>query len=91
MCQQQRFFEITMGTGAIMIGLASVIIGINLFKNMTFIKATLAVVIGAVIYKGCIAAAIAVGLQATDMKLITALLFLLVLTINGRKKGDQHA
>lgn len=91
MCQQQRFFEITMGTGAIMIGLASVIIGINLFKNITFIKATLAVIIGAVIYKGCIAAAIALGLQATDMKLITALLFLLVLTINGRKKGDQHA
>ena len=91
MCQQQRFFEITMGTGAIMIGLASVIIGINLLKNITFIKATLAVVIGAVIYKGCIALAIALGLQATDMKLITAMLFLLVLTVNGRKKGDQHA
>ena len=91
MCQQQRFFEITMGTGAIMIGLASVIIGINLLKNITFIKATLAVVVGAVIYKGCIALAIALGLQATDMKLITAMLFLLVLTVNGRKKGDQHA
>ena len=91
MCQQQRFFEITMGTGAIMIGLASVIIGINLLKNITFIKATLAVIVGAVIYKGCIALAIALGLQATDMKLITAMLFLLVLTVNGRKKGDQHA
>ena len=80
-----------MGTGAIMIGLASVIIGINLLKNITFIKATLAVIVGAVIYKGCIALAIALGLQATDMKLITAMLFLLVLTVNGRKKGDQHA
>lgn len=91
MCQQQRFFEVSMGTGAIMIGLASVIIGINLFKNVTFIKATAAVIIGAIIYKGCIALAIALGLQATDMKLITALLFLLVLTINGRKKGESHA
>lgn len=91
MCQQQRFFEITMGTGAIMIGLASVIIGINLFKQMTFIKATLAVIIGAVIYKGCIAAAIALGLQAVDMKLITALLFLAVLTFNGKRKGNKHA
>ena len=32
MCQQQRFFEISMGTGTIVIGLASVIIGTNVFK-----------------------------------------------------------
>ncbi len=52
MCQQQRFFEIQMGTGAIVIGLASVIIGINLFRRLTFIKATTAVVLGSILYKG---------------------------------------
>jgi len=40
MCQQQRFFDITMGTGAVVIALASVIIGTSLFKNLTFMKAT---------------------------------------------------
>ena len=35
-CQEQRVFEISSGTGAIVIGLASVIIGTSLFKNLTF-------------------------------------------------------
>ena len=61
MCQQQRFFEISMGTGTIVIGLASVIIGTNVFKG-NLIKATTAVVIGSVIYKACVAIAIEVGL-----------------------------
>ena len=38
MCQQQRFFDISMGTGTMVIGLASVIIGTNLFKKVTIIK-----------------------------------------------------
>ena len=37
-CQEQRVFEISSGTGAIVIGLASVIIGTSLFKNLSFIK-----------------------------------------------------
>ena len=79
MCQQQRFFEIQMGTGAIVIGLASVIIGINLFRRLTFIKATTAVVLGSILYKGCVAAAISFGMSANDMKLVTAVLFLVIL------------
>lgn len=81
MCQQQRFFEISMGTGTIVIGLASVIIGTNVFKG-NLIKATTAVVIGSVIYKACVAIAIEAGLPATDLKLITAVLFLIILIIS---------
>ena len=91
LCQQQRFFDVTMGTGAIMVGLASVIIGMNLFKSFNFVKGTTAVIIGAIIYKACIAGAIAIGFQAIDMKLITAALFLGVLMINSRGKGDHNA
>lgn len=91
LCQQQRFFEITMGTGAIVTALAAVIIGMNIFKNMTFIKGTTAAICGAIVYKACTAIAIAAGLQATDMKLITAVLFLIVLTVNGRGKGEKNA
>ena len=66
-------------TGAIVIGLASVIIGINLFRRLTFIKATTAVVLGSILYKGCVAAAISFGMSANDMKLVTAVLFLVIL------------
>jgi putative ABC transport system permease protein len=86
MCQQQRFFDISMGTGTMVIGLASVIIGTNLFRRMTAMKATTAVVIGSIIYKGCVAAAIAVGMSATDMKLITSVLFLAILIISMERK-----
>lgn len=91
MCQQQRFFEISMGTGTIVIGLASVIIGTNVFKGK-FFKATTAVVIGSVIYKACVAIAIEVGLPATDLKLITATLFLIILIVSmDRKKKVKKA
>lgn len=56
MCQQQGFFEISMGTGAVVIGLATVIIGTNLFK-VNFMKSTTAVMIGSIIYKLCISLA----------------------------------
>jgi putative ABC transport system permease protein len=93
MCQQQRFFDVSMGTGTVVIGLASVIIGTNVFKNVTFVKATTAVMVGAIVYKACVAIAIAMGLSASDMKLITALLFLviLIITIDRKKKVKRNA
>lgn len=90
LCQQQRFFDVSMGPGAIVLGLAAVIIGTNLFKNFGFVKGTTAAIVGAVLYKACYAGAIALGMEAIDMKLITAILFLVVLMINtGKKKGGQ--
>lgn len=90
LCQQQRFFDVSMGPGSIVLGLAAVIIGTNLFKHVGFVKGTTAAVIGAVIYKACYAAAISRGMPAMDMKLITAILFLVVLLLsNGKKKGGE--
>ncbi len=91
MCNQQRFFDISMGTGTIVIGLASVIIGTNLFKRLTFMKATTAAIIGSVIYKACVAIAISMGLKSMDMKLITGILFLIILVagqFGGKGKND---
>lgn len=87
MCQQQRFFDISMGTGTMVIGLASVIIGTNVFGRLSFLKTTTAVIIGSVIYKACVAIAIACGMQAIDMKLITGALFLVILIVSSLKKG----
>lgn len=59
--QEQRFFDISMGTGTVVIGLASVIIGTSLFKKVTLLRVTTSVVAGSVIYKGCVALAINFG------------------------------
>ncbi len=84
--QKSGFFEISTGTGTIVIGLASVIIGINVFKKLTFFKATSAVVFGSILYKACVAIAIACGMAASDLKLITAVLFLIILVVSNDRK-----
>ena len=91
-CQEERVFEISMGTGAIVIGLASVIIGTSLFRKITIMQATTAVLIGSVIYKACVAVAIR-NFQPQAMKLITAVLFLVILIISmeRRKKVKTDA
>lgn len=86
MAQQQRFFDISMGTGTMVIGLASVIIGMNLFKRISFVKTTAAVVLGSIIYKACVAVALMVIPEATYMKLVTATLFLLILVLSMERK-----
>ena len=93
LCQEQRFFDISMGTGTMVIGLASVIIGTNLFKRLSFMKSTTMVIIGSIIYKACVSIAISCGLEATDMKMITAALFLVILVLSNtkRKKVRIHA
>lgn len=85
-CQQQRYYDISMGTGTIVIGLASVIIGTNLFKSWSFIQATTAVLAGSILYKACVAGAMAVGLDPQNMKLVTAVLFLVILVFSMERK-----
>ena len=91
-CQEERVFEISMGTGAIVIGLASVIIGTGFFRNLRFMKATTAVLIGSVFYKACTAVAMR-NFEPMDMKLVTVVLFLIVLLISmeRKKKVKNHA
>ncbi|HAB59964.1 MAG TPA: ABC transporter permease, partial [Lachnospiraceae bacterium] len=77
--QDASYFDASMGTGMVMLGLASVIIGISVFGRMQLMKPTTAVIIGSVIYKLCIAVAIAAGLVASDLKLVYSVLFLIIL------------
>ena len=91
-CQEERVFEISSGTGAMVIGLASVIIGTSIFKKISFVKTTTAVLIGSIIYKACVAIALK-NFEPQDMKLITAVLFLviLVLSMERKKKVKKNA
>lgn len=97
-CQEERVFEISMGTGAIVIGLASVIMGMSLFSGSSSIlflpikvKATTAVLTGAIFYKAIVAVALRF-FEPQDMKLITAVLFFMILTMGRKKKeGSRYA
>jgi putative ABC transport system permease protein len=86
-CHEQRAFSSTMGTGQVIFGLATVIIGTTLFKNLGFVKGTTAVMIGSILYKACIQVAISLGLPANLLKLVTAALFLIILVFGNRRKS----
>lgn len=93
MAQKNRVFEISMGTGAIVFGLAAVIIGTNIFKNRQKVNSSTAAIVGSIIYKACVALALSLGLVPQDLKLVTAALFLIILVLGGmrRKKVKFHA
>ena len=92
-CQQKGVFEVSTGTGTMVIGLASVIIGTKLLKRFHSVKATTAVIFGSIVYKACVSLAIALGMAASDLKLITAVLFLIILVASNRmeRKVKAHA
>jgi putative ABC transport system permease protein len=92
-CHEQRAFSSTMGTGQVVFGLATVIIGTTLFKNLGFVKGTTAVMVGSILYKACIQVAISLGLPANLLKLVTAVLFLVILVLGNRQKSGvkSHA
>ena len=82
--QTQGGADISMGIGTIVIGLAAVIIGESIMPARRIFFVTLAVVIGAVIYRFFIALALNsdfIGLQAQDLNLITAVLVVIALVI----------
>lgn len=92
--QQKGSADLQMGTGMVVIGLASVIIGTSLFRKVRFMKGTTKVIIGAVIYKACLAVALALGLPTEYLKLLMAVLFTIALVAGGlmnKKRGAKIA
>lgn len=76
----------TMGVGMVVFGLSSVIIGLSLFKRLSFMKATTMVILGTVIYKACLQIAVVIGLPSEYNKLLMAVLFVLALIFSGTLK-----
>lgn len=90
MCQYQRYFDISMGTGTLVLAVASVIVGTQLLRGLRFLKATTAVVLGSILYKGCVALALSLGLSPFDLKLVTAVLLLIIIVAGGHRKKVKH-
>ena len=90
MCQYQRYFDISMGTGTLVLAVASVIVGMQLLRGLKFLGATLCVVLGSILYKGCVALALSMGLSPFDLKLVTAALLLVIIVAGGHRKKVKH-
>jgi putative ABC transport system permease protein len=82
--QTQGGADISMGVGTIVIGLAAVIVGESILPSRRLVLATLAVILGAIVYRFFIALALNIefiGLQAQDLNLVTAVLVAIALML----------
>jgi putative tryptophan/tyrosine transport system permease protein len=79
--QNHGFADIGMGIGILVTGAAAVLIGEAIFGDRTVAWWILAVICGTVIYRLLVALALRVGFEPVDLRLVTAVLLLLALTI----------
>lgn len=99
LAQYQTFADVGMGVGMVVIGLASVIIGEVVFGTKTLLRRLIAVSLGAILYRTIIGFAFALGMPASDLKLISAIIvtFALSTGVMGekfsliRKAGEKNA
>ncbi len=80
--QSQGYADVGMGTGTIVVGLASIIIGEVLFgKRFSFGRMLANLVLGSIVYRIIIAIVLQLGLKSTDLKLLTAIIVALALSV----------
>ena len=79
----------SMGIGMIVIGLASLIIGMSLFAKVKFLKPTTKVIFGAIIYQACLTLAQRIGVPSAYNKLIMAIMFTVALVLSSKMKGGS--
>jgi len=87
LAQYQGFADVGMGTGTIVTGLAAIIIGETVFKTGKFMKATTVALLGTLIFKYVVAAALKMGMRASDLKLVTAVIVVGIMALKEKKKG----
>ncbi|XOQ44805.1 MAG: hypothetical protein ACFWTN_10235 [Clostridium sp.] len=81
LCQREESADIYSGTGMIVLGLAAVIVGVNIFAGIKFLRPTTAVAFGAILYRGVLVGALQMGLPTNYMKLLMAVLLTIVLVV----------
>lgn len=88
--QYQSYADVQMGTGSIVIGLASLIIGEVVIGTKTFKRTLFALAIGAILYRIIIAMVLRYGMNANDLKLFTAITVAFCLTLPNIKAGFKN-
>ena len=79
--QQKHTADLQFGTGMVVLGLASVIIGVSLFRKVRFLRSTTKVLIGSVLYQAVMTVATSLG-ASDQLKLIMAAIFVVALVCN---------
>ena len=79
--QGNGYADVGMGIGTIVIGLASVIIGEVIFGTKSFVRSLIAVVLGSIVYRIVIAIVLDIGMPPNDLKLFTAVLVAIALSL----------
>ena len=79
--QSNGFADVGMGVGTIVIGLASVIIGEVLFGTRSFKNSLISVILGSIVYRLLIAIVLQMGMPPNDLKLFTAVLVAIALSL----------
>lgn len=82
LCQYQNYSDVNMGVGAIVIGLASIIIGETVFMGFQnfYLKMT-GIALGAVLYRVIVAYVIYSGMSSENLKLMTAVIVTIALSL----------
>lgn len=81
LAQNQAFADINSGVGMMVIGLASVILGEVIFGTKTLLRRLIAAALGAVVYRIIMAQALYLGMESTDMKLVSAAIVAIALSL----------
>lgn len=98
--QHQSFADLSSGIGMMVIGLASIIIGESLIHRKSLLVRLISVAVGAILYRYILTAALQFGIEASDLKLLSAILVTIAisipsiqatLTLRRRKGGRNHA
>lgn len=89
LAQYQGFADVGMGTGTIVTGLASIIIGESVLKRGRMLNITTIVIAGSIIYRVIISGALQIGFNASDLKLITAVLTVGIMSLKGKKMSKN--
>lgn len=79
-----------MGVGMVVLGLASVIVGLSIFRKAARMRATTMVVLGSIAYKAVLSIALALGLPTEYLKLLMAALFVVALVLSGKKEKHKR-
>lgn len=85
MAQSQGFSDINMGTGTMIMGLASIIIGSIIFRKIKIANASIMCVVGTILYRTSVALSLRLGFNPSDLKLISSIIVVIVLIIGNRK------
>jgi len=86
LAQYQGFSDINMGTGTMIMGLASIVIGYNVFRKISLSNSSIFCIIGTLLYRTSIALSLRVGFNPSDLKLISSIIVVIALSIGNSRE-----